>query len=339
MDRGDNAAALEHLEAALAAPGELRSEDLPRGWQSLAEARLQAADAAGDETGARGLRAGALEAATRCAPDPRVGGPCEALREQAGVMLLEMAISGEAGGRVAAAEAITAAWPDGWLAPLATGLTADQVGDRAAAGAAYAAAAEAILRGAAPDSHLALISRFAMLRTRSDVNRLGPAAAGAALDSFHRALRIRARLGSTEVDDALAPAHDIVRSASESMARMETAAGASGATTRARIEWATVLDQVGRFDDATAAWRAAAEADPESFEAAYYWGVHHYNRASPLQDRDPSAFRAELEAARGPLEAAAALRPAEASLRSTLVTLCAVMGDLACMNQYDGPGP
>jgi tetratricopeptide (TPR) repeat protein len=199
------------------------------------------------------------------------------------------------------------------------------------------AAAGQLLAGAPPSEPLEIVGLLAADRALNTAQISGPEAAQAELDAFATALRARPGADADAIAEALVVAGAPIRSVAEALRALEAAATATDAPTARRVEWATMLDQLGRFDDATAAWRAASEADPGSYEAAYYWGVHHYNRASTLQDRDPTAFRAELEAARGPFEAAAALKPGDAGLRSTLVSLCAVTGDMACMKQYQAP--
>lgn len=338
LEHGDVPRALERLEAAMADPAQLGPRHEMKGWKALAEARLRAARLEGGPAGVRRLQLGALEAAGRCADDERYGAGCQQVQERSAIGLLNAVLSGEeAAAPDDCVAALVTLWPASWLGGFAQAHRALDTKDRPGAARGFDAAATQLLAGAPPSRPLEIVGLMAADRALNTAQMSGPDAAQAELEAFAAALRARPHAAGQDITAALGDATAMIATVAEALRALEAAATAADAPTATRIEWASMLDQMGRFDAATAAWRAAAEGDPASFEAAYFWGVHHYNRGAALQDADPGAARAQLQAARGPLEAAAQLKPADAALRSTLVTVCAVTGDLPCMRRYDTP--
>jgi tetratricopeptide (TPR) repeat protein len=338
LESGDPEMAMKKAEEALADPGALKPKNVPRAWHLLAEARLRAA-----KEGDALLRLGAVEAAGHCVEDARWGPDCRRVQDEAGISLLNHHIArpeptpGQPdAARVA--EALSAAWPHTWIGPLLLGAIAMDANGRQAAARHYTVAAERMGAGAHPKQPQAA-RLLTALRIANTVQIAGLDVARAEQGAFEAALRATYPDGTEHIDAAAAVARESIDEAAAALARLEADASAPDAPTDKRVAWATLLDQMNQFDRATAAWRAAAESDPGHFEAWYFWGVHHYNRAAGLMDADPDAARRQLEAARGPFEHAAGLKPDDAQLRNALVNICAVTGDLPCMQRYETRAP
>lgn len=336
---GDHAEAIEALETALADPSLIKAKQVPKAWFHLGEARRKLA-AERPELAEPAMDAYAACLAVEGEYGDRYREECEAGIESASVLVFNGAIlrieGGDPDGARALCERVDRARPGWWAGPLCLGLVAGGIGDVALSESSYQLAIDRY-EGAGQPNYLPHLA-YSML-AGSRFNTTGDLDAATAIVDRGIDLYQRQAVDHPRLADALAQlrtTRDQLDGIAVRVADVEARALARPDDLATQLEYADVLQQTARGDEAVVLLDRLAAAHPESYDASFLAGAAHLNRAAALQadGADHGLLIEQMSAARPPLENALAARPGDPASLEALVQVSLFLGDAAAADGY-----